>query len=320
MTTVETTLGPLPVDTLGWINAHDHVIMDGGYTVVKTPDFKLDSVEKSVEEMGYWLAAGGGAVVDAQPFGCGRNVRKLIAVSQQTKLPIIVPTGFQSKAFYLPDHWQYKYDVDVMAELIYQEVVEGVDLNGYESPIVERSPVKAGFMKVASDYQVVSEHTRRHIQVAGQVHKQTGVPILVHTGSGTAADIVLDLLEAEGIAPSNVMLCHMDRNPDFYVHRKLAERGAYVQYDTPSRIKYQPEHLVVELMRDMFEAGLGERVLLGGDMARRSYWKAYGGGPGFDYLLTSFTPRLRDTGFTDDELETIWHHNPARWLTSGQAK
>jgi len=319
MAMVETTLGPLPVAQLGWINAHDHIIMDGGYTVVKTPDFKLDSVEKAVEEMGYWQAAGGGAVVDAQPFGCGRNVRKLIAVSEATKLPIIVPTGFQSRDFYLPDHWQFKYEVDVIADLIYQEVAEGVDLNGYESPIVERSAVKAGFIKVASDYQNVKPHTQKHIQAAGKVHKRTGVPVLVHTATGTAADIVLDLLEEAGVPPGSVMLCHMDRNPDFYVHRKLAERGAYVQYDTPSRIKYQPEAIVISLMRQMFDAGFGSQVLLGGDMARRSYWRAYGGGPGFDYLLTSFTPRLRDEGFTDSELELLWHKNPGRWLTSWQA-
>ena len=316
MTLIETTLGPLPADQLGWINAHDHVIMDGGYTVVQTPDFKLDSVEKAVEEMGYWQAAGGGAVVDAQPFGCGRNARKLIAVSEATQLPIIVPTGFQSKKFYLPDHWQFKYDADTLAELVYAEFSEGVDLNGYESPIVERSPVKAGFVKIASDYQVVGTHTRTQIRAIGQIFKQRPVPILVHTENGTAADELLDLLEASGIPPSAAMICHIDRNPDLYVHRHIARRGAYLQYDSPARIKYQPENLVIDLMRRLFDEGLGERILLGGDMARRSYWKAYGGGPGFDYLLTKFTPRLRDEGFSDDELETVWHRNPARWLQS----
>lgn len=315
MTLIETTLGALAPDTLGWINAHDHVIMDGGYTVVKTPDFKLDSVEKAVEEMGYWQRAGGGAIVDAQPFGCGRNVRKLIEVSQATGLPIIVPTGFQSKDFYLPDHWQFKYDEDIIAELLYQEVVQGVDLNGYESPIVERSSVKAGFIKVAGGYQVVNEHTRRHIRSAGQVHQKTGVPILVHTDTGTAADILLDLLEEVGIPPSSVMICHIDRNPDPYLHLELARRGAFLQYDTPSRIKYQPEHLGIGLMRTLFDAGLGTQILLGGDMARRSYWHAYGGGPGFDYLLAKFTPRLRAEGFTEIELNMIWHDNPVRWLS-----
>jgi 5-phospho-D-xylono-1,4-lactonase len=311
---IETTLGPLPADQLGWINAHDHIIMDGGYTVVQTPDFKLDSVEKAVEELTYWQLAGGGAVVDAQPFGCGRNARKLIAVSEATKLPIIVPTGFQAKNFYLPDHWIFKYDEDTLAELIYAEVNEGVDLNGYESPIVERSPIKAGFVKIASDYQKIGAHTRTHIRAIGQIWQKKRVPILVHTDMGTVADEVLDLLEAEQIPASAAMLCHVDRNPDFYLHKRWTQRGAYVQYDTPSRIKYQPEHLVIELMRKMFDAGLGDRILLGGDMARRSYWKTYGGGPGFDYLLTSFTPRLRDEGFTDAELRMVWHDNPARWL------
>lgn len=319
MTLIETTLGPLSPEALGWINAHDHIIMDGGYTVVKTPDFKLDSVEKAVEEMGYWQQAGGGAVVDAQPFGCGRNVRKLIQVSEATRMPILVASGFQSKEFYLPDHWQYKYAEDVVAELLYQELSEGVDLNGYESPVVERSTVKPAFIKVAGEYQMVPEPMRRNIRAAGQVHQRTGVPILVHTDTGTAAELLLDLLETAGVAAASVMLCHMDRNPDPYLHRKLARRGAFLEYDTPSRIKYQSEDVVVGLMRTLFDEGLGGQILLGGDMARRSYWKAYGGGPGFDYLLTSFTPRLRDEGFSAAELEMIWHHNPVRWLSAGRA-
>jgi phosphotriesterase-related protein len=106
----------------------------------------------------------------------------------------------------------------------------------------------------------------------------------------------------------------MDRNPDFYVHRRLAERGAFLEYDSPGRIKYQPECVVIRLMRQLIDAGYVGNLLLGGDLARRSYWTAYGGGPGMDYLLTVFTPRLRQEGFTEVELDTIWRANPARWL------
>lgn len=315
---VETTLGPRDPASFGWINAHDHVIMEGGYALVKTPDFKLDSVDKAVEEIGRWQQAGGGAIVDAQPFGCGRNAAKLIAVSQALDLPIIVPTGFQSQSFYLPSHWQYTYDEDQIVDLLAAEVTDGVDLNGYEGPLVRRSDVKAGFVKVAGEYQVVPPNTRKLIRAAGRVHQQTGVPILVHTTTGTAGHELLDLLEAAGVPPTSVMLCHLDRNSDVFLHKALAARGAYLEYDTPSRVKYQPEHIVVGLMRDMFEAGYGEHVLLGGDMARRSYWTAYGGGPGFDYLLGVFTPRLRAEGFGEADLELIWHHNPVRWLTAAR--
>jgi 5-phospho-D-xylono-1,4-lactonase len=76
--------------------------------------------------------------------------------------------------------------------------------------------------------------------------------------------------------------------------------------------------VVVDLLRRMLDAGHGDRLLLGGDTARRSYWTAYGGGPGLDYLLASFTPRLLDEGFAEAELDAIWRANPARWL-AGEA-
>ena len=315
MKSVATTLGPLPADSLGRINAHEHIIIDGGLTVVTTPDFRLDNVEKAIEEVGYWRQAGGGAIVDTMPFGCGRNVDKLAAVSQATGVPIIIPTGFQKSSFYLPDHWQHKYDEESITQLLIAEIAVGADRNGYEGPLVDRSEIKAGFVKVAGDYQVVKPTTRKLIRAAGQTHQATGAPVLVHTEMGTAADQLLDLLEAAGVPPNRVMLSHIDRNPDFYLHQKLAERGAFLQYDTPGRIKYQPETAVISLMRQLFEAGLGSQLLLGGDTARRSYWKAYGGGPGLDYLLAKFTPRLLQAGFTEDDLRLIWEDNPVRWLT-----
>lgn len=314
MSHVETSLGALPAAGLGRVNAHDHVIIDGGLTVVKEPDFRLDSVAKATEEIARWRDAGGGAVVDAMPFGCGRNVTKLIAVSAATGVPIVVPTGFQKSSYYLPDHWQHRYDEETVAHLLIAECKDGVDENNYDGPVVKRSAVKAGFIKVAGDYQVVSGTTRKLIRATGRAHRLTGVPVLVHTEMGTAGETLLDLLEEAGVPPHRVMLCHLDRNPDPYVHSRLAERGAFLQYDTPGRIKYQAESVVIRLMRERFDAGHGDRLLLGGDMARRSYWTSYGGGPGFDYLLTHFTRRLRQEGFTEEELEALWQKNPARWL------
>jgi phosphotriesterase-related protein len=314
MTTIPTTLGRLPVTELGRVNAHEHIIIDGGLTVVKEPDFRLDSVEKAIEELGRWKAAGGGLIVDTMPFGCGRNVDKLIAASEAASIPIVVPTGFQKASYYLPDHWQHRYDEATIANLLIAECVEGVDRNNYDGPLVQRSLVRAGLIKVAGDYQVVLPTTRKLIRAAGRAHQATGTPILVHTELGTACDELLDLLEGAGVPPQRVMLCHVDRNPDPWLHTRLVRRGAYLEYDSPGRIKYQPEHVVVDLMRRLFEAGYGERLLLGGDTARRSYWKAYGGGPGLDYLLTHFDRRLRDAGFGEHELDLVWRANPARWL------
>ena len=316
-TSVPTTLGDLGADELGWIDAHEHVIIDGGYTVLKEPSYRLDDVDRAAEELGRWKAAGGGLVVDAMPFGCGRNVDKLIAASRAAQVPIVVPTGFQRSTYYLPDHWQHRYPVEAIAELLVAECVEGVDRNNYDGPIVTRSPIRAGLLKVAGDYQSASATTRRLVTAAGIAHRATGVPILVHTEHGTAAALMLDLLADAGVDPSCVLLSHVDRNPDLAVHRALAVRGALLQYDTPGRIKYQPETVVLGLIRDLVEEGLGAHLSLGGDLARRSYLEAYGGGPGYAYLPTRFTERLREV-IPEDAVQALWHDNPARWLTGAR--
>ncbi len=316
---VETTLGLLSPSGLGRIDAHEHVIIDGGLMTVKHPEFKLDSVEKAVEEVGRWKAAGGGAIVDTIPIGAGRQVDQLVQVSRETGVPILVPTGFHSISNYLPDHWQHRYSEEQIAELMLAECIEGLDRGAYDGPLVERSPVKAGLLKVAAGYHHISPTTAKIIRAAGRVHARCAVPMLVHTEMGTAGDEILDAFESVGVPPSRVLLSHIDRNPDATIHLRLARRGAFLQYDTPIRVQVQPESVVVELMRTVIQAGLGDRLCLGGDLARRSYWRAYGGGPGLDYLLTTFTARLEEEGFVEGELDAIWHGNPARWLTGAAA-
>lgn len=314
MRSIETTLGPLSIGQLGArINAHDHLFLDSGPGGVNVPDFLLDDVEKTTDEIRRWAEAGGGAIVDTMPTS-GRNVDKCIEVSRRTGVPIIMSTGFHKESYYWPDHWRHLYDEDEMVELIKAEITEGVERTNYRGPLIKRSPVKAAVMKVAGEYNRVTANMKKCIRVVGRVHEALGTPIYAHTEHGTAAAEVLDLLEAAGAPPGRVLICHLDRNPDPFLHKEIAARGAFLEYDTPSRFKYQPESVVIGLMRTMIEAGYGDRLMLGGDMARRSYLKAYGGGPGFEYLLSAFTPRLLREGFSEQELHAIWADNPARWL------
>ena len=62
------------------------------------------------------------------------------------------------------------------------------------------------------------------------------------------------------------MLAHLDRNPDPGLHRELAAAGAWLSYDGIGRIKYGPDSAILGLI----DAVGPERVLLGGDQARRS--------------------------------------------------
>jgi 5-phospho-D-xylono-1,4-lactonase len=309
---VRTVLGDVDASTLGIANAHEHVMIRSGLILFREPDFRLDSVDKSIEELRDFRRFGGGTVVDTAPIGVGRDPDSLRMISRESGVQIVAATGFHKTKYYLDSHWRFQYSVEEIAKLFIDEIELGMDQNGYEGPLVKRSEAKAGVVKVASDYQVIDRATRVAIEAAAMAHLATGSPVLTHTEMGTLGMQQIRLLESHGVRPQHVVLSHMDRNPDLYVHRELAQAGAFLEYDGPGRVKYFPESTLIALIRGMFEANLGEHVVLGGDMARRSYWKAYGGGPGIAYTLEHFVPRLRNEGFSPEEIHQMLVANPAR--------
>lgn len=198
-----------------------------------------------------------------------------------------------------------------MSEMWHEDIKTGMERSGYEGPIISRSAARAGAIKVGSDYQNIPHSSRPVFEAAALAHAATGAPILTHSDLGTMMIEQVELLESFGVGPKHVIVSHCDRNPDWFVHRDLAQTGAFLEYDCPGRVKYFPESTVVELIRKMFEMSLGGSILLGGDNARRSYWKSYGGGPGIAYQLRRFLPRLRREGFCDSQIDQLVVKNAA---------
>jgi phosphotriesterase-related protein len=136
---------------------------------------------------------------------------------------------------------------------------------------------------------------------------------MVHLEHGTAALEVLDLLRGLGVSADAVALAHIDRNPDPGRHAELAATGAYLGYDGVARTRSWPDSVVLDCLLAAAEQGAADRILLGGDVARRTRYVAYGGLPGLAYLGERFVPRLvRDGG--PELADRVLVANPARWL------
>ena len=129
----------------------------------------------------------------------------------------------------------------------------------------------------------------------------------------SAAWEVLDILKAGGVLPQCVMLSHIDRNPGPGLHVELAAAGAYIGYDGMARSKYWPDSTILDCRLQVASRGGAERIVLGGDVAWRSSFRAYGGMPGMAYLPERFVPRLRESG-GDELVQQILVTNPARYL------
>ena len=96
---------------------------------------------------------------------------------------------------------------------------------------------------------------------AAQAQKRCGAPIWGHTEAGTMGMELLDILARENVDFSTVALGHLDRNPDEYYLLKLADRGIYIQFDGPGKVKYYPDSIRVALIKSLISHGWGEPLI-----------------------------------------------------------
>lgn len=112
----------------------------------------------------------------------------------------------------------------------------------------------------------------------------------------------------------------MDRNPDPWMHRKLAETGAYLCFDGIAKVKYNPESVRIKCILDLVKAGHQKQILVSGDTARKSYYYSYTYAIGLQYIIKTWVPRLieeaEENGIDGKKLvEDIFINNPRACFT-----
>ncbi|MBK0418382.1 aryldialkylphosphatase [Leucobacter sp. CSA1] len=294
---VRTVLGDIAPERLGRVDYHEHLFQ----TTPLLPGEELDDEDLSRGEAGLMRAAGIDAMVDATPWGLGRDPLAVARISHAAGVHVVATTGFHREAHYAGRSEVLELDEERMAAQCLADLLEGqlaVDAlpgaGARERPPLgpAGAPVRAGLLKAGVDYWRISAFERRALAAVAAAHRITGAPVMVHLEHGSCAHEVLDALEADGAAPERVVLAHIDRSPDATLYAELAARGAYLGCDGAARLKEWPESALIDAIDGAREAGHGDRILLGGDVARRSRYLAYGGMPGIPYLTLRFVPRL----------------------------
>ena len=312
MSVVRTVLGDVDPADLGVTYAHEHLVIDGGRPVIMEPEFDLHDVDAMAVELTDAAQHGLRTVVDAMPCDAGRNVYKLAELSRRTGVHIVAPTGLHHDRYYGPAHWSQRITTDELADLFARDVTDGIDAYDYAGPVVRRTAHRAGVIKVAGSAGGLSDRDRRVFEAAAAAHHRTGAPILTHCEHGTGAPEQIQVLADLGVAPSNVVLSHLDKVVDRGYHRAVLESGAFAEYDQSFRWPIGVQNGTAQLIAAMAEDGLADRIVLGMDAARRRYYRVHGGAPGLAWLLDGFTAVLRTAGVDDAVRHALFVTNPAR--------
>ncbi|HZO96650.1 MAG TPA: hypothetical protein VFB42_04695 [Gaiellaceae bacterium] len=271
---MRTVRGDIDPEALGPTDAHDHLF----FATPLEPGEEFLELAPAIEEARTLAAAGAAALVDWTPLGLGRDPGGLLAVSEATGLHVVAATGVHREAHYRPDDPLRRAGADELAERFVADVAG--------------AGIRSGVIKVGAGYHRLTPFERQAFEAAAAAHARTGAPVCVHSEHGTMGLAIAERLRDLGVAPSSVVIAHLDRNPDAAEHAETAATGAWLELDGAGRTKYWPDSTILQLIADLAARGCDDRILLGGDAARRTSLRAYGGGPGLDYLFARFRPRL----------------------------
>ncbi len=304
---IMTVTGPIDPGALGVTLHHEHVLCNPQAVTGEDPDAVLDDPHASLAELEDFYSAGGRALLDASTADYGRDIRGMAWIAELAPVHLIVVTGHH-KALHATPHIEGK-GVDDVAAVSVRELTEGIEGTG----------IKAGAVKAGTSLHTILDIEKTALRAAARAHLETGAPITTHTEQGTMALEQIAILREEGVDPSRVIIGHLDRRLDEAYLRQVLETGAFASFDQVSKAAYGPDEPKAAMLKCLVDAGHANQLLVSQDLARKSLLRAYGGAPGWVYILERFSLLLMEAGLDAITVRQLLVDNPARALMTRRA-
>ena len=248
MTTVNSVLGPINTDKLGFTLMHEHLMVSSaGIPQVYARLLGDDYVERIVQGLKKAKAGGIDTIVDATTFDLGRDVTAMAEASRRSGVNIIAVTGWWME---LP-RFLVGLSADQFADLFTHEIEEGIADTG----------IKAGLLKAASDSAGVLPAEEQVLRGVACAHRRTGVPIMLHSYSpGQVGRQQIAILQEEGVDLRHVKLDHSNDTTDVEYLTWILEQGCYLGMDRyPGRVTSSQAR--TRTMKALIDAGWAHRLL-----------------------------------------------------------
>jgi len=308
---IQTVLGPIEPDALGFTLPHEHTQIALWHIEGRWDYWQLTRDEPVIlEELARFRAAGGSGLVDLTLPGVGRDPVWLRGLAEASGLNIVMGCGWYRTAYYPPEARIDRRSVDDLADELVAEIEDGVGETG----------VRPGILgEIGTDKPWLSPPEERVHRAVARASRRTGLAISTHAVLSDVGIAQLKIFEEEGADPGRVVIGHADSYPILSHYLAIIERGASLEFDfvgMPWERERVGEERTVELVCELLGRGHADRLFLSQDVCNDSQLKAFAGN-GYTYLTETFLPRLRAAGVSDAEIETMTVANPRRLLTIG---
>lgn len=307
---IQTVVGEIEPEKLGIADAHNHVYIEEIPGVLNASSFSLNDFELIKNGLLKYKKVGGCSILDSQPCECGRNGNVLYRLSKETGVLIVAVTGFHKREYYPASSEIWSMTEQQAADFFKDEIRIGLK----ETLGTDKS-IKAGLIKVAFTGNLDKEYLRL-TNAAVNAAADTGTSVMVHTDRGMGVELLIDYFESKNFPLSKVMLCHMDKRNDVLLHKSLAEKMIYLEYDTFFKSKYEPEKNVWSLILQMVTEGYCERITIGSDITPGYTLQEADEKHGLHVFLQDVMKRMSDYGIPGNAIMKMMSGNIKKFLTS----
>ena len=312
---------PFTLENAGWIR----------YNYFRHYDnLLLIDEETTCNEVELFKRAGGNTSVEVTTPGIGRDPLALARVARATGINVIMSTGYYVAPTH-PSAVKTQNEEEIACWMI-AEIRDGACLESGAGSAQDweaethKTGIRAGIIKVGATYPLTREE-KKVLRAAAEAQRETGAAITVHVGRhDRSAHEIVEVLTAARAELERVVLDHLDlRVEHLTTLDDLARTGCYLEFDLfGHEISYYPltkrdmpsDAQRLDILAHVRELGCIERVLISQDICTKHRLVRYGG-HGYGYICGCVVPRMRERGFSEQQIETILVKNPARVLAFG---
>jgi phosphotriesterase-related protein len=314
VTQVQTVLGPVSVESLGFTLMHEHIVLSD-------PEIEINRFSQWTDEQGIPAvtdqlrqakAAGVDSVVDLTAIGMGRNVARIRRIAEASGVHVIVATGIYTfdklpRYFGLRGPGTRNGGPELLETLFVREIEEGIADTG----------IRAGIIKVTTDVLGITPDIERILRAAAVAHRRTGAPISTHTHAATfRGRDQQQLFRSMGVDLGRVIIGHCGDSTDLAYLTELMDAGSYIGMDRFGSEAVLPADQRVETLLALIARGYSARMVLSHDAncftdhfepeIQREQWPNCS----YRYIPEQIIPRLRSAGVPEAEITQMTVQNP----------
>ncbi|MBM3945706.1 MAG: hypothetical protein FJ317_09530 [SAR202 cluster bacterium] len=341
---VQTVLGAIEPEELGYTLMHEHILIDAGcyfampeeatgrhyiglpmamdmlgqigrYWGSNRDNTKMYDVADATREVLEFRYAGGGTIVDTTSVGLARDPLAMARISRATGLNIVMGSSYYIDLAHPPD--MDKRTEDQIAREIIRDVTAGVGDTG----------IRSGIIGEVGQVWPPNKNAEKVLRASVSAQKETGAPMTIHPGfNSESTSHIMKLLRKLGADMKHTVMGHLDdiRN-DRVELKELADSGLTLEFDTfnnedssfgnaGDQVVHIPNDVQrMERVEYLIDAGYEDQVVIAQDIFLKSQMTKYGG-KGYGHIMNNIVPRMRKRGFTETQIRKLLVDNPARVL------